>query len=334
MSESPNDADPAIEVEQPAKARHPIFLVLKIAVTLGLVALLVSKIDIAAVTARVANADPAWLAAAVALLAAQLVASGLRWRRIALRLGLPMTRRMAVRLAMVGQFFSQAMPAAIGGDVVRAWLASRESGNLGASVSSVLSDRAIAFVVLLLTASVGQVLASSLVSDSRALEALRLFVWALTAIAIAGLALGPIVVAPLAKFKFGARLRRVLADARSIVSPPWNKAAATGLISVFVQLSLVACAFCIARALALPLTFMGCLVMIPPVLITTIIPVSIGGWGVRESAMVVGLGMLGVQSDGALALSILYGLGNLVIAVPGGIVWVATHGLQPARSGP
>jgi uncharacterized membrane protein YbhN (UPF0104 family) len=51
------------------------------------------------------------------------------------------------------------------------------------------------------------------------------------------------------------------------------------------------------------------------------IPISIAGWGVREGIMVMGFGYLGVPPEQALALSILYGLLLLVVAIPGVIIW-------------
>ena len=46
--------------------------------------------------------------------------------------------------------------------------------------------------------------------------------------------------------------------------------------------------------------------------------------------MVYALGLIGVPAEAALALSILYGLFTLGIALPGGLVWLAT-GLSRAE---
>ena len=58
-------------------------------------------------------------------------------------------------------------------------------------------------------------------------------------------------------------------------------------------------------------------------LLLAMAPVSIAGWGVREGVMVAGLGLLGVNADGALALSVLMGLVVLGISLPGGAAWLA-----------
>jgi uncharacterized membrane protein YbhN (UPF0104 family) len=69
--------------------------------------------------------------------------------------------------------------------------------------------------------------------------------------------------------------------------------------------------------------------MVPLAGLIMVIPISIAGWGVREGVMVVGFGYLGVAPEAALALSILYGLLMLVVALPGGIVWALKRSHTP-----
>ena len=48
--------------------------------------------------------------------------------------------------------------------------------------------------------------------------------------------------------------------------------------------------------------------IVPPMLLVQLFPVSIGGWGVRETALVVLLGAFGVPEGTAFAASVLVGL--------------------------
>ena len=62
----------------------------------------------------------------------------------------------------------------------------------------------------------------------------------------------------------------------------------------------------------------------PPVLLIATVPVSIAGWGVRESSMIVAFAYAGlVQSDG-LTLSILFGAASFIVGVVGGIIWIVS----------
>ena len=63
----------------------------------------------------------------------------------------------------------------------------------------------------------------------------------------------------------------------------------------------------------------------PLVVLIMTIPISIGGWGVRETAMVALFGLIGVSNEGALVLSVLIGLVGMVSALPGGLIWLLSR---------
>ena len=52
------------------------------------------------------------------------------------------------------------------------------------------------------------------------------------------------------------------------------------------------------------------------------LPLSFGGWGVREAALVYFLQATGASGEAALTLSIAFGLLRLVLGALGGIAWV------------
>jgi len=80
--------------------------------------------------------------------------------------------------------------------------------------------------------------------------------------------------------------------------------------------------FWLATALHLGVRFTDCLLLVPPVLLVSMIPVSIAGWGVREGAMVVALGFIGVPPGAAFAISVLFGLIIAAASLPGVLLWL------------
>jgi hypothetical protein len=54
------------------------------------------------------------------------------------------------------------------------------------------------------------------------------------------------------------------------------------------------------------------------------IPVSIAGWGVRESAMILAFTYAGLSQNDGLIVSILYGITTLATGAIGGVVWIAS----------
>ena len=86
----------------------------------------------------------------------------------------------------------------------------------------------------------------------------------------------------------------------------------------------------LGRGLGIHVSLGHFLVLIPPVMLVSMVPVSIAGWGVREGAMVGALGFVSVGADEALALSVLFGLVVMVVGLPGGLIWFLT-GKERAR---
>jgi hypothetical protein len=66
-----------------------------------------------------------------------------------------------------------------------------------------------------------------------------------------------------------------------------------------------------AKALSQPLSASVFLLLYPAIAIISALPISLGGWGVREGAMVVALGLMSVAPEYALAISIVYGLAGM-----------------------
>jgi uncharacterized membrane protein YbhN (UPF0104 family) len=75
-------------------------------------------------------------------------------------------------------------------------------------------------------------------------------------------------------------------------------------------------------AFDVPLTWGQGVVILPVVLLLTSLPISFAGWGLREGAMIIALGVYGVTQETALALSLVYGILHLVSGVPGLVLWV------------
>jgi len=76
------------------------------------------------------------------------------------------------------------------------------------------------------------------------------------------------------------------------------------------------------------LSYPNWLVIIPPVALIQLIPVSLAGWGVREATLVVVLAGFGVPNENGLATSLLFGLCQIIIALPGGLIWLTGWDLK------
>jgi hypothetical protein len=71
----------------------------------------------------------------------------------------------------------------------------------------------------------------------------------------------------------------------------------------------------------LEVSLLDCVLLVPPVILVTVVPISIAGWGVREGAMVVAFGFINVPPSAAFAMSVLFGLTLAAASLPGSLLW-------------
>lgn len=67
-------------------------------------------------------------------------------------------------------------------------------------------------------------------------------------------------------------------------------------------------------------------------MLLSMVPISLGGWGVREAAMVWLFGAVGIHSQEAVSISILFGLATTAAGLPGGLLWLLDRRSDSASS--
>jgi glycosyltransferase 2 family protein len=76
------------------------------------------------------------------------------------------------------------------------------------------------------------------------------------------------------------------------------------------------------RSIEAPADFEQLFMLTPPIMLITMVPISIAGWGVREATMMVAFGYAGLaQADGTM-VSILFGVVYFIVGALGGLVWI------------
>lgn len=299
-------------------------LTLKFLVSGVLLWLLFAKIDVGAVAQRLAEASAPLLATAAVLFLVQVAISAGRWRVVLVAIGTPLPFVQALEFCYIGSFFNQALPSSIGGDAVRVYKAYRTGIGLGGAISGVMLERVATVVALVLLVLAVQPFFLSRVDAATGRWTLAAAA-ALLAAALAGMA------ALMALDRLPARLVRLrpvqplvalAARARRVFLDPAACLAAF-LWSFAGHANLTLAVYVMGRGLDLPVSLVDCFALFLPVLLVTTLPISIAGWGVREGAMVAAFGLVGVPAEGALALSVLFGVTAIVTMLPGGALWLA-----------
>lgn len=297
-------------------------LLAKAALTAGLIWLLFDRVDIGGVPQRFAAVRPDLLVVAIVLIAMQLPLAALRWRLIMGAIGTAPRFVPTLRIFAICHFFNQALVSTVFGDAARVLLVKREGQSLGNAVYGVLLDRGIGMIGLVVVTAVGLPFLGSLILDASMQIGLFLFV----ASSLAGFILFPI----LANAHLSwldrwppTRWLRGLAVALRTIFVATGTALTTMVLAVLVQLLSVFAMLVLARALEVPLGLVEALLFVPPIILVSMLPISLAGWGVREGAMVTALAAIGIGGKSAFALSVLFGLVLLVVSLPGCVLWLA-----------
>ncbi|WP_089724584.1 lysylphosphatidylglycerol synthase transmembrane domain-containing protein [Candidatus Thiosymbion oneisti] len=291
----------------------------KVIVTLLLVWLLLQGVDPRSVLDSALRIDRYFLAAAVGLSLCNLWLAGRRWFFVIESLGYQLPRGLVWQLTLVGAFFNQFLPSAMGGDLVRLPYAARAGLPLTAALESVVLDRIMAFVGLILVVLCCLPVAFLVIADTRAH-------WLLTGIVLASLL--PVgLLSSLADWPRGLSekpvLRPVSALSRSLrealLGQQRQRILAT---AVLIHLTRVLTVYLIAAGMSLPISFLACLLLVPPALLVTNLPISLGGWGLREGAFVAAFAFVGLPAEQSFTLSAMFGLVILCSSLAGGLVWI------------
>lgn len=294
---------------------------LRIVVTIGIFAILFRSVDIDRISIDWADVNYAVVIASFLLLVLQLIFfRALRWNLVLQVLDRPLSYFQACVMNTVSQFFNQVLPSTVGGDGVRIYMLHREGRALGTAVHSVVIDRITGVAALLVLCVLTLPFAFGVVSESGALEAIF---WMCLVLSIIGVFL-PWFLAKALHILPDWRLDKLRAF-QSSVERLWahrSMFVALMVLSVIGHGILSLTVWTLANATGLDLAAYPAFLLLPTVFLMTAIPISLGGWGVREGAMVLILALIGIPGEQALMMSIIYGVTELSVCSIGGIVWL------------
>ena len=291
----------------------------KIAVSAGLLFLIFRKVQMSEPSMRIGGGDWGpilfvWLMQTILpFVQAQ------RWRLIAAALEARLPYVSAVSNVYVGQFFNQLLPSSVGGDAVRVWKLTRIMP-LQTALSSVALDRVMALVAVPIILLLGSGLLLRIVPAGP-------FRWSLFAmIALAGCGLLLLFTAdrvPLPGAIIDSRvvsaLRGIPPAARRLFSNPGCFFRAL-FLSIVIHLGVGTSLWILAENAGADAPLAAFLLLAPLIAMVTTVPISVGGWGVREGAMITALSLVDIPPSVALTVSIQFGLIMLVVGLPGGLI--------------
>jgi glycosyltransferase 2 family protein len=325
--------DLALPKKKNGLASVAIFI-LKLAVTVGCFWYLASRINFEDLLASARGVDITWIIIAIFLMAVQIILVGLRWRTI---IGVLVTnpaaisRKAAIAIAAIGGFFGQVLPN-VAGDTVRVVMVSRLGVTWRAALTSVLIDRAVGVLVLLAFGFVSLLLPSALTALTDARNQVLAVFGAILAASIAGLLLAPRVAPILESWPFTNWIGKLLVQLHRVIVASPAKFSIFGLACVVHALTIVA-VWTLGRAQGLDFPLTDAAVLFTLIVAISLIPFTIGGWGIREVAVTLMLQTNGMSMEKALFFSVSFGFVMVVASLPGAVVWALYSPKQSRAEG-
>jgi uncharacterized membrane protein YbhN (UPF0104 family) len=261
----------------------------------------------------------AWeVVAALAITAVTTASSAWRWRVVAARLDISLTRSNAIARYYRSLFLNSALPGGVVGDVHRSISHGRDEHDIGRAVRAVVWERTAGQVV-----QGGLALLVLLVLPSPVRSSMP---WVVAAVA-AGIAVIAFAI------KFGPHvirtdIRTALLDRRAWPSITGASAiAVTGYTSLFV----------IAAHASVPeVSVVRMVPLAMLVLVAMTVPLSVAGWGPREGAAAWVFGAAGLGAGNGVAAATAYGVLSFIATLPGAVLllgdWLRRRtSVQPMR---
>lgn len=298
---------------------------LRFGLSAGLLAWLFSRIDYKDTWAAVKDADQGYILAAFVVFSVTCFMILWRWIILMKALHLKFKRYNSARWFFVGQLFNLVLPTSVGGDVIKGFGISKETGHKPKVFASIVLDRLTGFAGIVIVAFASFFFGRRIIGNSSLL---------ISIVILAMLSLGLTVVLFSRRifswtckvFTIWPRIKEALMLWHHdivLMRGKQKEFIETVGISMLAQIVLAYDFYLTSLGLHQHISLVYFIIFSPLVCVVTTLP-SIGGLGVREVGWVGLLSLVGVQKEVAVGLSLINFAFMVVVGLLGGMFYVAT----------
>jgi uncharacterized membrane protein YbhN (UPF0104 family) len=288
----------------------------RILVTVSIFVLILRSIDIDQLWKTLRQARPDLLLVALIMQFGSTTVSAYRWQLIMRNLRFGQLFSFYWRSYFKAMFFNQGLPTSIGGDALRVLDVAGQGFRKRDALYGVMLDRIAGLAALMWLNLIAYMFNPDLLPDP---------IYHLTLLLVIGGLVGFTGVSCLRYLPWLDAYPR-LSAVRTIAERLHQAFLANrGLMiasSLLIPLLAMLSFFATGWALGLRYDLVTYFVIVPPAIFLTIIPISLAGWGVREGTLVALFSLIGADKATILAMSILYGLMQIVVSLPGFIIYL------------
>jgi len=311
----------------PARVRRRVFGAARAVIGLGVLAYVVSLVNLPAFRPVLEPKHVVWTVCAVACLAANVYVAAWRWQLLLIALGVHERIAPLLRAIYVGAFYNLVLPGQLGGQAIKVMLLGRRSPALPAIVASVAMDQVVVIIALFLLAETTTAIAPPI--SHRTGWAIGFGIPLALAVLLLLFSINPRLQEALRGRARRSRwlvwlpdgLRHQTSTTWGALSSYWHEPlmliAALGQAVLFL-LTLGGMAFFLSSALGIdlnPATMMFVLVL---ALVAGVAPFTLAGLGAREAAFTAALAEFGVARSTGAAFAVLWLILNSLADLVGG----------------
>jgi len=310
--------------------KNRILTGLKVVVSLGLIAYLLTKVDVATVGAAIRSTNYAYLAVALLLYAGAVTSGGLKWYVLLRAQGIDVPFTAILAYTFEGVFFNNFLPANVGGDVMRGYGLAKHTNRVAEAAVSVVVDRIVGLIAFMTAAFASAVVVVFFTGQRQLMGAV--LASGLGMAALAGLFAAVLsrhvraLVERLFRNRWLARLAPVyrrLSDALSAYRFKFGRLVLAFCVSLSTLILSNVANYMVVQALGVggDIKLLHIFLFNPLIAFVLLIPVSVGGLGLNQGAFVFFYGLVGVRQEVALPVSLVMQIIIYITSLPGGALW-------------
>lgn len=295
-------------------------------------------------TVKSAFCRPVFLICGTGLFSVSLMCGMTRWYVLLRTLKLPVSYGAALRLYATGHFFNVIGPGATGGDVVKgAWIAVECPGRRTEAVTSIAAERLIGLIAMVVFVTTVSAARPDFFAENRVLSFLRHGIYWACAVCVGVILMLTAIDwervshhLDLRPGSFAAKLLAVTIGVwrtfRVCLTHPMATLLAF-LLSIANHVTDVCCYFLLSRAIGMTIRFRDLIVISPIANTIAAVPVTPGGAGVRENALLYMMDFVQIPRPESTALGLLMFCTILFWAAIAGVVMASGFGKTNLRQG-
>ena len=301
-----------------------IKLSIKTVVSIAFLAIVLKHIDLNQTWHQFSQMRPSFTVYALVFYTCLQWLSCIRWQIVLASSGysLPSYKLMANYFG--GMFLNNFLPGSVGGDVYRVYRIAKETQDSEIALVSVFLERFTGLAALSMMAIIGLLPAFELIGRW---DIICLFFGCVLALVGSTLIIANTYllekIAPwLNKLGLNTIVRRMAKIQNLLHQFAHHRQALilSTLLSLFLQFAIVYYHYLVAQQLGISISFLELLVFIPIIVVVTMLPISLGGIGIKEGLWVYLFTRVGQSTEEALLLSLTIMILSWLLSLPGGLV--------------